>query len=288
MDPIKTYTHVHHRNDEVYFRIARMEDIWEERRGKADEPHRHEFYTVLLVKKARGVHNIDFNTHAMEGDQVFFVSPGQVHQIKEAEKSFGYVFMFSGDFLIRNHIPARFIEDLNLFHEYGLSPPLSLQQMEMEKLSGYCEEMIQLQESDAKFAEQAMGSLLQLFLIHSNNLCSLEMENTQAKEAGNSMLRNYKQLVNEHHMRWHHTQEYAAALHVTPDHLNRVVKSLTGKTAKDYIQSRIIVSAKRSLYFTDLSLKEIAYGLGFSEPGNFSAFFKKCTGKSPSEFRSTA
>jgi AraC-like DNA-binding protein len=64
-----------------------------------------------------------------------------------------------------------------------------------------------------------------------------------------------------------------------------VVKSLSGKTAKDFIQSRIIIEAKRMLYFTELSLKEIGYQLGFSEPANFSAFFKKSTGKSPSLFR---
>jgi len=58
-----------------------------------------------------------------------------------------------------------------------------------------------------------------------------------------------------------------------------------GKTAKEYIQSRIIVGAKRMLYFSDSSIKEIAFELGFQEPSNFNAFFKKCTGLSPGEFR---
>ena len=73
---------------------------------------------------------------------------------------------------------------------------------------------------------------------------------------------------------------------VSSDHLSRVVKSLTGKTAKDFIQSKLIVESKRLLYFTDLSTKEIAYDLGFSESSNFSQFFKNQTGVSPSEFSS--
>ncbi len=58
-----------------------------------------------------------------------------------------------------------------------------------------------------------------------------------------------------------------------------------GKTSKELIQSRISIEAKRMLYFSDLSIKEIGYELGFSEPANFSAFFKNCTGMSPSTFR---
>lgn len=285
MDPIKTYKHVHHHETGLNFRIARMEDIWEERKGTPDEPHRHDFYTVLLIKDSLGVHNIDFNVYEMTGKQVFFVSPGQVHQIIEQKKSYGYVFMFSYDFLALNNIPINFIDNLNLFNDYGNTPPLPVSWQEIEKLSGFCEQMLELYQTPIKFIDQALGSLLQLFLINCNNLCSLFIENTQTQEAGNSILRNFKLLVNEKFTSWHTTGEYAYALHVTPDHLTRVIKSLSGKTAKDYIQSRIIVAAKRLLYFSDEPLKEIAYNLGFSEPANFSAFFKKCTGIAPSEFR---
>ena len=285
MDPIKIYQHVHHHLAEVNFRIARTEDIWDERNGKPDEPHRHNFYTILLLKQADGDHYIDFNRYKMNREQVFFVSPGQVHQIIEKQQSFGYVFMFSDEFLVRNNIPVKFIEDLNLFNDYGNTPPLSLDNKDSEKLSVYCEQMIELYQSQTKFIDQALGSLLQLFLIYCNNLCTLTSENPQVKEAGNTILKNFKQLVNEKYKQWHNTSEYAEELHVTPDHLNRVIKSLSGKTAKDYIQSRIIVAAKQLLYFSNGSFKEIAYELGFSEPGNFSAFFKKCTHMSPSQFR---
>jgi AraC-like DNA-binding protein len=60
---------------------------------------------------------------------------------------------------------------------------------------------------------------------------------------------------------------------------------MVGKTAKEYIQSCILLSSKRMLYFSDLSAKEIGYEMGFSEPANFSAFFKKHTGTAPSHYR---
>jgi len=285
MELIKIYEHVDRNETDIAFRIARMEDIWKISKGKPDEPHRHNFYTVLFVKHARAIHNIDFAAYSMNANQIFFVSPGQVHQIIEKEQSFGYAILFSADFLARNNIPIRFIEDLNLFNDYGNTPPLSINSKEMEVFSQICNHMFTLYTTPIALNDQALGSLLKLFLIHCNSICSIAEENTQNREAGNSLLKQFKQLVNNNYALWHSTSEYAEALFVSPDHLNRVVKSLTGKTAKEYIQSRIIIAAQRFLYFSDQSQKEIAYELGFSEPANFSAFFKKYTGIAPSQFR---
>lgn len=284
MDTYKTYKQVVS-DPEVHFRISRMEDIWDERGGEPDLPHRHDYYTLLLVRKANGQHFIDFNEYAMLGKEVFFVSPGQIHQVIEKEKSHGYVIVFSHHFLAGNNIPCSFIDDLNLFNDHGNTPPLPLNGYELDRLLRYSDEMWDLYQSDIKFKDQAIGSFLQLFLIHCNNLCTLGLDDTQTYEAGNTILRNFKELVNNHFTSWHGSTQYAEQLNVSPDHLNRVVKSLSGKTAKDFIHTRIIIEAKRMLYFSELSLKEIAYQLGFSEPANFSAFFKNGSGISPSEFR---
>lgn len=286
MEAIKVYSNVNKVDPQKSFGISRMEDIYIKHQGVPDTPHRHDYYTVLLVKKARGKHIIDFNEYNFEGNQVYFISPGQVHQILEEEQSFGYSMVFSSQFLLENSIPCSFIDDLNLFYNYGQSPPLSISDEQMQKLSSFCEDIITYNLSDDKFKEQAIGSILKLFLIQCNNLCTLPpQENTQTIEAGNTILRRFKEMVDEHFTEWHSTSQYADALNITPDHLNRTIKSLIGKTAKDYIQSRITVAAKRMLYFSDHSTKEIGYALGFAEASHFSAFFKNCTGSSPSQFK---
>lgn len=53
-----------------------MEDIYSIRNGKVDEPHRHNYYTVLIINKAKGLHKIDFNTYELANKQIFFVAPG--------------------------------------------------------------------------------------------------------------------------------------------------------------------------------------------------------------------
>ncbi len=102
---------------------------------------------------------------------------------------------------------------------------------------------------------------------------------------GDNLIRSFRKAVEQDYKKEHSTTYYANSLYISPDHLNRTFKAKTGKTAKEYIQSRIITEAKRLLYFADLTNKEIAYELGFNEPANFSAFFKKHTQLSPSHFK---
>lgn len=286
MESIKTYNTVNSTNESVHFKITQMGNMYETRIGKPDVPHRHNFYTVILVNKAKGKHFVDFKEFSLGNKQVFFIHPGQVHQVIEKNKPSGYVMLFSEQFLIQNHIPLSFIGDVNLFHDYGNIPPLPLSQEKFKTLSGYCEEIIAHNIHD-KFAEQVYASYLKLFLIQCNTACPEKQENPQNIEAGYSLLKRMKALLEKHYKEWHFSSQYAETLHITPDHLNRTIKSLTGKTAKEYIHARICTSAKRLIYFSDLSTKEIGYELGFNEPANFSAFFKKCTGVSPSEFKKT-
>ncbi|NJB70493.1 AraC-like DNA-binding protein [Saonia flava] len=286
---IKLYKQSEKLDQSIYFGISRMEDIHEKHKGKADDPHRHDYYTVLLVKRADGKHIIDFKEHPLKQNQVFFIAPGQVHQVIEKNKSYGFSIVFSMQFLIENNISIQFIEDLNLFNFYGNYPPLSLSKEELEKLTHFSEEMIQLyKSSNVKFSTQAIGSYLKLFFIHCNNLCSLSSNEIKHNSPAHTILKKFKNLLNDKHQEWHGTAQYANALNITSDHLNRTIKSLVGNTAKEMIQSRIIIAAKRLIYFTDLSSKEIGYQLGFSEPANFSAFFKNCTGVSPSDFKKTS
>lgn len=283
---IKKYEKVQATNQATTFAIKRMEAIFEKTKGQPDEPHRHDYYTIVLTKKAGGKHIIDFQAFDLAPQQVYFISPNQVHQIIETEKSYGFALTFSRQFMMENGIDNCFIEDLHLFQDFGYSPPLELNEEELTLLADLSEEMLNYVHSDRKFKYQAVGALLKLFLIQCNNVCSIPIEeNTQTAQAAVVLLRDFKALLDENYKKWHKVNEYAAALHITADYLNVAVKSLTGKSAKEHIQSRMITAAKRLLRFSSLNNKMIAYELGFSEPANFSQFFKKCTEISPSAFR---
>lgn len=283
---IKQYHHVHIEQEQISFDIKRMEVLYEKFKGQPDEPHRHDYYTVILVEQGSGKHLIDFHSFDLGSYQVYFISPGQVHQLLETQKSYGCVLTFSPQFMLENGIETCFIEDLHLFQDFGYTPPLTFEVAEWNRLMALTQQVFEFYNSDKKFKYQAVGALLKLLLIQCNNACSLSQEeNTQSIQASLSLLRNFKTQLNEQYQQWHKVSEYASVLHITPDYLNTAVKALTGKSAKEHIQSRIIIAAKRLLKFSDLPTKAIAYQLGFSEPANFSQFFKKCVGVSPTKFR---
>lgn len=81
---------------------------------------------------------------------------------------------------------------------------------------------------------------------------------------------------------------YASRLNVHPNHLNAVVKRISGKTASQIIQNHLTSIAKSLLKQTTLSVKEIAFQTHFPEPTHFNAFFKKNTGLTPQQYRDAA
>lgn len=285
MNTFKTYLKVNSKNNDISFAIAKMEDIYAKHHGKADEPHRHHYFTVLIIKKSAGLHKIDFNSYPLAQHQIYFVAPGQVHQIKETAQSFGYVMTFSNQFLVENSIPLSFIDSLNLFQNYGQSPPLEPSFSQFNTVENYATRIFELFHGTAALKYVSIGAYLKLMLIECNAICAMNPISTDSDNSGSKLIRAFKTEVDLGYKKEHSTKYYADKLHITSDHLNRTVKSILGRTAKEYIQTRIITEAKRLLYFTDESNKEIAYELGFTEPANFSAFFKKHTQISPSNFK---
>ena len=285
---IKTYSFADNGIDSQSFVLKRAEDVYFNGNGESDSPHRHDYYAIVLIEEGKGVHYVDFQKYELENNTVYFILPGQMHQLVPSELPKGWVLAFTDEFLITNSIPQKLINDIYLFNDYGQSPPLPLNQSQMLVYKSLIEQMEHFSASLKNYTNDALGSLMKLFLIQSNNHCSLVKENNpQFIETTNHLLRSFKQLLNAHYKAKHMVSDYADMLAVTPDYLNKTVKSSTGKSAKEHIQSKIATEAKRSLIFSNLSGKELAYDLGFEESAHFNNFFKKTTGLTPTQFRSS-
>ena len=76
-------------------------------------------------------------------------------------------------------------------------------------------------------------------------------------------------------------------LQITAGHLSDVIKRQSGKTAIEHIHERIVMEAKRQLLHAGLSVKEIAYALGFDDAAYFNRFFKRITSVTPVVYRRT-
>jgi AraC-like DNA-binding protein len=263
-----------------------MEEIEREQGGSADEPHRHNFYSIIWSFTATGKHIIDFHEYSIEPGSIFFVSPWQVHQVITDPGSKGLVILFTSDFLQTNSIREDFISNLKLFRDSDETPPLTLNETVSSRLMGFADEMNRAFESSEEMKFETIGAYLKLFLIACNGLCSLFPDNnTQSIEVGRSLVQRFKGLVEQHFTEWHQVQDYAKELNVSPGYLNEVINSSIHKPAKEYIQNRLILETKRLSLFTRKSIKEIGYELGFDDPSHFSKFFKTSTGNSILGFR---
>lgn len=268
------------------FSLQRMEDHYRTTGGRPDVPHRHDYYTILFIEQGKGIHVVDFTEYKIENNTIYFIQPGQMHQVILTSEPRGWIITFTEEFLIANSISEKLIRDIYLFNDYGQSPPLPIHEKDIPVYLNLIAQMEHFTASLESYSMEAAGSLVKLFLIQSNNHCSLHKNNNpQLIEATNHVLRRFKQLLDKRYADAHKVSDYADTLAVTSDYLNKTVKSITGKSAKDHIQSKLIIEAKRSLLFSELSNKELAYNLGFDESAHFNNFFKKSTGLTPSEFR---
>ncbi len=267
--------------------LKRMQDLHEQHHGAPDQPHRHAYYTVLLVEKAAGSHEIDFKAYELGNKQVFFISPGQVHRLIPQGMPTGWALTFSREFMARNNIQTCFIDDVSLFKDYGEAPPLLVDEATFKELASFLSAIEKLLTQQSTFKYEALGAWLKLFLItchraNEHQSTTLHPQNTQV---ANTIIKDFKALVEQHFKEEHQVHFYAEALAVTADHLNKTLKILIGKSPKEYIQNRIITEVKRLLIHADLNVKAIAYQLGFKEPSHLSKFFKNCTGQSISTFK---
>jgi AraC family transcriptional activator of pobA len=286
---IRNYLSIENAMNFPGFALKKMEDVYNLAHSSANRPQRHDYYTILFVEHGEGHHFIDFNDYKIEDHTIYFIQPGQMHQLALTAEPVGWEITFTEDFLITNSIPEKLINDIYLFNDFGQSPPLQVDENELPVYLGLIGQMNYFAGSLETYTMEALGSLVKIFLIQSNNHCNLRSSNNpQLIETGNHILRTFKQTLNKNYKSAHMVSDYANVMAVTSDYLNKTVKHLTGKSAKDHIQSKLITEAKRSLLFTSISTKELSYDLGFEEPAHFNNFFKKITGQTPSAFRISA
>jgi AraC family transcriptional activator of pobA len=133
---------------------------------------------------------------------------------------------------------------------------------------------------------QALGALAGLLATwFARALASRAAGAAAAPQAGSALLARFQALVERDYRSVRLLTDYAGALGVTPTHLSRVARALTGRPASQLILERRLLEARRALAYTSMQVAEIAYMLGYGDPAYFARVFAKATGESPSAFR---
>lgn len=243
-------------------------------------PHRHDHFTIILVEKAQGSHQIDFQHYDLAPNLVFFISPEQIHHLTITDGvPQGQVLMFTPDFLLEYSILPERLSELDLFFNCDEAKPLALSLAQMQELQGYLSKIASESASENAYRWEAIGAWLKLLLLDLRRIKSnLHQENIRWDKRKAEIVRQFKHDVEAHFRQWHQVQQFAEAQTLSSNYLNEVIKSETGTSAKDFIQNRLLLEAKRLAQYSDLTVKQIAFTLGYEDVAQFSKFFKKSEG----------
>ena len=250
-------------------------------------PHRHNYYTVIWIKKGGGTHDIDFHHYDVLPGMIFFVSPEQVHDIDLEPGPEGYVMMFTPRFLEQSGIGPEWARQSGLFFSCEHVEPLVIKdEKDCQQLEHLMEHIRDEFQEGGAFHDEAISAWLKLFLLSCRRIHDqVPREKTKTTGSRSPVMKQFRELLDKRFREWHKVSDYAAELHITPNYLNEVVTQETGHSAKDYIVDRIMLEARRFATLEDISAKEVSYELGFEDPAHFSKIFKQHNGDSFSGFR---
>lgn len=132
---------------------------------------------------------------------------------------------------------------------------------------------------------EMLKTLLKGFIIKCTRLARAQFSSHLIDTQQLDTVRRYSALVEKHFRSLHKVGDYANMMHKSAKTLANVFKALGEKTPLQIIHEKIVLEAKKRLLYTDQSVKEIAFSLGFSEPTQFSRLFKSNTQTAPADFR---
>jgi AraC-like DNA-binding protein len=248
-----------------------------------NHPEKIDAFNIFWIKEGKGTYHIDFEEYSFDGNVLFFLSPGQVFTVDSEQIKEAYRLSFVRDFYcIQTHDKEVSCNGV-LFNNIYETPFIELEGKDIKKLDFILSELID--EFGHKEAAQydMLQSYLKQFIIHA---VRVRKERHIVKDDVESKLfKDFSTLVEFNFTKLHSVTDYANRLGLSPKSLTKHFQKIGTQTPSDFIKNRIILEAKRKLIYTDFSVKEIAFDLGFNDPAYFSRFFTKATEMSPLQFK---
>jgi AraC-like DNA-binding protein len=253
----------------------------------------HSFYSIALkknftAKMKYGQQDFDFDEGVMH-----FMAPKQVLSIQASEKEdlkhSGWLLLIHPDFLWNTPLSKK-IKQYEYFN-YNVNEALHLSEKEETLVTDIIEKIAQEYQSNIdNFSQEVMISQIDLLLtycerFYQRQFITRKISNHKLLNQLEILLADYYKDETATNMGIPTVNYIADQLHISPNYLSRLLKTLTGQSTKQFIHDKLLDIAKEKLSTSDLSVNEIAYNLGFEHPQSFSKLFKSKNGVSPLEFR---
>lgn len=252
--------------------------------GEADliqELHRHDFFFFLALQNGAGTHEIDFKTYKIQNNAVFFMRPGQVHQLELKTGSTGFIIEFNTEF----YRPDNKLSNLRL-QKVSSKNYCSVDNAGSQKLHAILHSIFrEYTEKQEGYGEAIKANLNILFIELARQSRDPKSGPKETDQYAQARLEEFQALLETNITSLKQASQYANLLNLSLYQLNGITKATVGKTSSELINDYIVLEAKRYLLATPNQVKEIADHLGYEDISYFTRFFKKHTGHAPEAFR---
>jgi len=240
-------------------------------------------FTIYWIQEGKGTYNIDFKQYVFTDNVLFFLSPGQVFTVESEQIKTAYRLTFQRDFYcIQTHDKEVACNGV-LFNNIYETPFVKPCKKDIGKLKFILESLIEEFQQNETAQYDMLQSYLKQFMI-----CAVRVkkENHPIKEVAETRLfKDFSLLVEKNFKTLHTVTSYSDRLGVSPKSVTKHFQKLGAVKPSTFIKNRILLEAKRLLIYTDKSVKEIAFELGFNDPAYFTRSFTKAVLKSPLQFK---
>lgn len=257
-------------------------------------PVRFDGYIIFYLKKGHFAVDVNLHTYEVREHSLMINVPGNIVKVSQYDEDhidqLDLVFvLISKEFMsgIQFDFGKVFQDGLNLLR----NPCIILDDFQMAVANDYMNLARKLIGAPFAYKRETIGSLLTSLTYLAADVWSKQVDEARKlaldphATRSNQVFEHFLTLVSEHHNTERGVAFYADKLCLTPKYLSKLVKTASGRSAPDWIDSFVILEAKNLLKYSDLPIKEVVYRLHFPNPSVFHKFFKAHTGLTPMQYR---
>ena len=245
-------------------------------------PSKHSCHTLIFISSGEHTMKLGYQEYVTTDNEIIMIPAGQIFSLDNVNNIHkGYICQFHPDILIRKYGSRELLNDFDFLKISG-NPKITLTSKDVISVTNILERL-RKEYSETEIADLniVQSYLITLFYEMNKNA----VKTSKGISASEMITTKFKELIHENIKTQHQVNYYSSQLSVTPNHLNKCVKTVTGKSAVKWIDENILLEAKYLLFQTTLSVGEIATQVGFDDQSYFSRFFKKAEGISPIRYR---
>jgi AraC-like DNA-binding protein len=279
------FTMVNPQNGNLAFKYMEFED-----NSHFDHIQRNNYFSLIWVTNGSGKLKADFAEYDFDENSLFAFSPYQPYMFSADTNVKGIAINFHSEFfcIYKHH---KEVSSHGVLYNNIYQPPfVKVDEGCAATFKMLCEQIKTEMQNPALAQHELLVSYLKILLITAARLKTQQQSLVKEILTDNKepfILQNLKDAIEANFRTKHSPSDYAGMLYISPKALAKITKAYFNKTLSNLINERIIIEAKRELYLTNKTVKEIAYELGYEDEYYFSRFFKINADVSPQLYRET-